>query len=154
MKKQILELTDDERVGLRELVAKGHAPGWRLRRAQCLLACDQSAAGLGWPDKQVAEAYNCSVRSVEGWRRQAASEGVDAALTFQPRSQPMHMHSLTGEDEARLVALACSTPPQGASRWSLRLLASRLIELEIVGYISYETVRQSLKKTNFSLGAK
>ena len=153
MKKQRLCLTEEERSALIDLVSSG-CPPWKLRRVQSLLACDESDLGLGWSDAHAAKAYGCSVWSVELWRQTAVTQGIEAALSRKHRSQPMSMHRLTGQDEARLVAEACSAPPAGHSRWTLRLLSKRLVELEIVESVSHETIRRSLKKTNFSPGVR
>lgn len=151
-KKYIVKLTPEERAELESLVRKGRCAGWKIQRAEALLAFDSSELGLGWPDESVAEAYRCTARVVEMWRKQAA---LDGPLTLLDRkSREPRALKLDGEGEARLVALACSEPPEGRDRWTLRLLADRLVELEVVASLSYETVRRGLKKTNLSLGAR
>jgi hypothetical protein len=150
-KKYVVKLTWDERVELECLVRVGHCAGWKIQRAQAVLAFDTSDLGLGWPDAKVAEAYHCTARVVEMWRKQAALDGPLTLLERKAReSGPL---KLDGECEARLVALACSEPPMGRDRWTLRLLAGRLVELAMFDSISHETVRRGLKKTTLSLGA-
>jgi hypothetical protein len=150
-KKYILELTEAEQRELLAVVNNGRCAGWKIQRAQVLLACDASESGLGWTDARAAEAYRCTPRVIEMWRKQAVEDGPLSLMSRKKR--PARASKLTGEGEARLVALACSEPPDGCGRWSLRLLANRLVELEIVDSVSYETVRQSLKKTASNLGA-
>jgi transposase-like protein len=146
-KKYVLKLTDEERSELDRLVKKGKAAGWKLQRAQALLKCDQGPAGPGWTDEQVAAAHGCTTRSLESWRKQAVERGPLALLERKPRAAAARA-KLGGEAEARLTALACSQPPKGRARWTLRLLAGRLVELEVVGAISHETVRRAMKKTS------
>lgn len=144
-KKYVLKMGPEERATLEQLVKKGKAAGWKLQRAQALLKCDQGPLGRGWTDAQTAAAFGCTTRSLESWRKQAVERGPLSLLERQPRTPGPRL--LDGEKEARLVKLACSKPPQGRARWSLRLLAGRLVELEIVDAISYGTVRRALKKT-------
>jgi transposase-like protein len=146
-KKYVLKLTDEERSELDRLVKKGKAAGWKLQRAQALLKCDQGPAGPGWTDEQVAAAHGCTTRSLESWRKQAVERGPLSLLERRPRAAAART-KLGGEAEARLTALACSQPPKGRARWTLRLLAGRLVELEVVGAISHETVRRAMKKTS------
>ena len=117
---------------------------WKVQRAQAVLAFDQSEHGLAWPDSRIAEAYGCTTRSLENWRKQAVEQGPLSLLERKPSVGPAP--KLDGEQEARLTKLACSPAPQGYTRWSLRLLAERLVELQIVDSICRETVRQALKK--------
>lgn len=145
-KKYVLKLMSQERLILEELVKKGKAAGWKLQRAQALLKCDQSPEGRAWADTRIAEAYGCTTRSLESWRKQAVERGPLSLLERQPRV-PTMPRKFDGDKTARLVALACSKPPQGRARWSLRLLAARCVELEIVDSVSYGTVRLALKKT-------
>jgi hypothetical protein len=142
-KKYVLKLTDEERGTLERVVKKGKVAAWKVQRAQALLQCDQGPAGPGWADEQVAQAYGCTTRSLESWRKQAVECGPLSLLERKPQTRA---GKLDGEQEARLVKLACSQAPKGRSRWTLRLLAGRLVELEIVESISYETVRRTLKK--------
>jgi hypothetical protein len=145
-KKYVLKLTDEERTELDRLVRKGKVAGWKLQRAQALLKCDQGPDGPAWTDGRIAEAYGVTTRSLESWRKQAVERGPLSLLERKPRLRPAVAPKLDGEREARLTALACSQPPKGRGRWSLRLLAERLVELEVVEAISHETVRRALKK--------
>src|SRR3954471_16678184 len=142
-KKYVLKLTADERADLARLVRKGNVAGWKAQRAQALLKCDQGPDGPAWPDARIAEAFGVTTRSLESWRKRAAEQGPMALLQRKPRT-PSGVPKLGGEAEARLTALACSQPPKGLARWSLRLLAGRLVELEVVGAVSHETVRRAL----------
>jgi transposase-like protein len=145
-KKYVLKLTAEERAELQRLVRKGGVAGWKVQRAQALLQCDQGPAGPAWTDEQIAAAYGLTTRSLESWRKQAVERGPLSLLERKPRLRPAVAPKLDGEQQARLTALACSKAPAGQARWSLRLLAERLVELEVVESISYETVRRALKK--------
>ncbi len=144
-KKYVLKLTDEERAELERLVRKGNVAGWKVQRAQALLKCDQGPGGAAWTDERIAEAFGTTTRSLESWRKQAVERGPLSLLERKPRAASVPL-KLGGENEARLTALACSQPPRGLARWSLRLLAERLVELEVVGAVSHETVRRALKK--------
>ena len=146
-KKYVVKLTAGERSELELLVRKGKAAGWKVQRAHALLRCDQGPDGPAWPDERIAEAYGVTTRSLESWRKQAVERGPLSLLERKPRAASALTAKLDGEKEARLTALACSRPPKGYARWSLRLLAERLVELEIVDSISHETVRRAMKKT-------
>jgi hypothetical protein len=145
-KKYVLKLTAEERVELEQVVKKGKTAAWKIQRAQALLQCDQGRDGPGWVDEQIAQAYGCTTRSLELWRKQAVEKGPLSLL--ERKSRTTRVPKLDGEKEARLVTLACSQAPKGRSRWTLRLLAERLVELKIVDSISYETVRRAMKKTS------
>lgn len=145
-KKYPVILSDTERDDLKRLIASGSAPARKLTHARILLKADESAEGAGWVDERIADAVEVSQPTVARIRRQYFEEGLDAALNRRPPKRKYH-RKLDGEQEARLVALACSEPPEGQARWSLRMLADRLVELEIVEDISYQTVRRTLKKT-------
>jgi transposase len=143
-------LNDTERDELKRLIASGTAPARKLTHARILLKADQGPEGPGWVDDAVAEAVEVSQPTVSRVRKQYFEEGLEAALNRRPPNREYH-RKLDGEQEARLVALACSEPPEGQARWSLRLLADKMVELEIVEEeISYQTVRRTLKKTNSS----
>ena len=146
-KKYVLKLTAEERAELQQLVRKGRVAGWKVQRAHALLQCDQGPGGPAWTDEHIAEAYGVTTRSLESWRKQAVERGPLSLLERKPRIRPAVTPKLDGEKQARLTALACSKAPDGQARWSLRLLAARLVELEVVESISYETVRRALKKT-------
>lgn len=146
----IVELAEAERALLEEVVSTGNGPARRLARARILLKADQSAGGPGWPDGQIAEALEVSRATVERVRKQYVLAGLDGALAR--KRPPPRLRKLDGVAEAHLIAAACSAPPAGQKRWTLRLLAGRLIELEQVDTVSHETVRQILKKTSSSRG--
>ena len=144
--KHRVKLTADERQALGALVRRGRSAGWKLRRAQALLKCDQGPQGPGWPDAKIAEAFEVTTRSVEHWRKQAVERGPLSLLERKPQDRSK-FRKLDGAAEAKLVRLACSTPPEGHARWSLRLLADQLVALEVVDSIGHECVRQTLQKT-------
>jgi transposase len=147
-KKYAVILTQTEREQLKSLIAAGTAPARKLTHARILLKADQSPEGPGWVDDAVAEAVEVSQPTVSRVRKQYVEEGLEAALNRRPPNREYH-RKLDGKQEGRLVALACSEPPEGQARWSLRLLADKMVELEIVEEdISYQTVRRTLKKTN------
>ena len=151
-KTYVLKLTPEERSDL-ERVAKGTTgrrsiAGWKVQRAQALLKCDQGEQGPGWTDQQVSAAFDATERCIQNWRKQAVLEGPLSLLERKPRMTPPTPPKLDGDGEAKLVQLACSAPPEGRSRWTLRLLAEQLVELDVVDSICHETVRQTLKKTN------
>ncbi len=152
-KKYVLKLSGDERSVLAKVVDEPRAARWKVLRARALLKCDQGPAGPAWSDARIAEALECTVNSLENWRKQAVLQGPLSLLQKQPyhRSTPP---KIDGEAEARLTALACSPAPRGHARWTLRLLAEHLVSLEVVDSISHETVRQVLKKTICSRGGK
>ena len=142
MKKYKVTLTADERNSLQDLIAAGKAPAQKLAHARILLKADQA---VGWKDADIADAFALSVRTVERLRQRFVEEGFEAAL--KPKAVPRLPRKVDGQLEAHLVALACSDPPAGRQRWTLRLLADKLVELELVASLSHEGVRQVLKKT-------
>jgi len=145
----VLTLTDDEHTSLMALVQQRRVASKRLVRAQCLLA--MATNGLGWTDGQTAQAYAVSTRTLERLRQRACEAGVEAALLGQPRQQ-WPGSKYTGEVEAHLVATACSTPPAGQAHWTLRLLAERLVALQVLPQASAAMVGRVLKKTSSSPG--
>jgi transposase len=146
-KKYPVILDESEREELKRLIAAGTAPARKLTHARILLKADQGPEGPGWVDEEVADAVEVSQPTVSRVRKQYFEEGLDATLNRRPPNREYH-RKLDGEQEARLIALACSEPPEGQARWSLRLLADRMVELEVVEDLSYQTVRRTLKKTN------
>ena len=152
-KKYVLKLSVEEREIFAKVIGQPRAPGWKVLRARALLKCDQGLQGPGWSDARIAEALECTVNSLENWRKQAVLQGPLSLLEKKPYPR-CRAPKLDGEGEARLIALACSKAPQGQVRWTLRLLADHLVRLEIVDAISHETVRQVLKKTSCSRGGK
>ena len=149
MKTYRLKLTEAERADLERLLSRGKIAARTLTHARILLKADEGIAGPGWTDDAIAEALDVNRSTVERVRVRCVEEGVEAALRPRP-SRQLRLRKLDGGQEAHLVALACSKPPEGRGRWSMRLLADKLVELEIVDAISYETVRRTLKKTTSS----
>ena len=144
-------LTDAERGRLFELIAAGRAPARKLAHARILLKADESRSGPGWSDDAIASALEVSRSTVERVRKREVLEGLDAALNRRPPTSHRSCR-LDGDQEAHLIALACSGPPEGRDRWTLRLLSARMVELEYADRVSHETVRQTLKKTRSSRG--
>jgi transposase len=143
----VVKLTEPERRQLAQLIAAGTAPARTLMHARILLKADRSPAGPSWVDQAIAEAVEVSQPTVSRVRKQYVEQGLEAALHRRaPRRE--YRRKLDGEQEAQLIALACSAPPEGYGRWSLRLLADRLVELAHSEPLSYQTVRRALKKTN------
>lgn len=139
-------LTDDQRAELRTLIGAGVAPARMLTRARILLKADHGAGGPGWSDAAVAGALDVNPSTVLRVRRQCVREGLEATLN-RKRPDRVYDRHLDDGAEAQLIAVACSPPPDGQARWSLRLLADELVRLEVVETISHETVRRTLKKT-------
>jgi transposase len=152
MKKYKVTLTSEERNSLQDLIAAGKASAQKLAHARILLKADAAPGGPAWIDARIAEAVEVNVTTVERVRERFVEQGVEAALARKKQDRPSRERKLDGQAEARLVALACSEPPLGRARWTLRLLADKLVELEVVDTVSTETVRQVLKKTNSSRG--
>jgi len=139
MKHYIINLTEDEREELIRLTTTGRHSALKMQHARILLKTDE-----GFADEEVAEHLDVNVRTVERVRKRCAIEGISAAVN--PRKRPLKVPKIDGEAEARLVQLACSEAPNGRQRWTLRLLADKLVELDVVESISHECVRQHLKK--------
>jgi transposase len=146
MKRYIVELTTQERNELAQLVSKGKAAARKITHARVLLEADESKNGPGWTDNQISEALGIHLNTIHGIRRRFVEDGLEAALVRKKQDRPSRKRIVDGEVEARIIALRCGQPPQGKGRWNLRLLADKLVELEIVPSISHETVRQALKK--------
>lgn len=149
-KRYVVKLTQEERNQLEGLVNKGKVAAYRRRHAQVLLLVDEGEHGPALFDKDAAERTNFSRRTVEQIRERCVTEGLESALERKKRSRN-RSQKLDGEGEARLVSLACSDAPEGYARWTLHMLADRLIELEVVDSISHECVRQTLKKHHQTL---
>jgi transposase len=146
----IVKLREGERVHLQEVCTTGTAAASAVLHARILLKADQSEGGPGWIDARICEALDVSRATVERVRERYVLGGVDDAVLRRRRPAPPR--KLDGAGEAHLIATACSAPPAGHTRWTLRLLAGKLVELEQVDTISHETVRQILKKTRSSRG--
>jgi hypothetical protein len=152
MKKRYrVTLTALERADLRKLVSVGKAAAQKLVRARILLLADQAEGGSAKLDPEIVDSLGCGRASVERVRKRFVEEGLEAALNPKP-SQRVYERKMDGKTEAHLIALACGTPPEGRSRWTLRLLGDQMVALEQVESLSHETVRRTLKKTNSSLG--
>ena len=144
-KKYIVRLTAKERRVLREVVRKLNGSSQKVRRAQMLLKAD--VAGPAWTDERIAEAFDSRTRTVEKLRERFVSEGFEQTLHGKLRENPATEKILSGQQEARVIAMRLGPPPKGYANWTLRLLARKVVALEIADSISYETVRRTLKKT-------
>jgi len=150
-KKYIVTLTQEERQSLQTMLSRGKAAARKLMHARILLKADASEGGPNWQDAAIADGLEVGRATVERVRKRFVEEGFEAALgRRKPRRH--YRRTLDGDGEAHLVALACSQAPEGRSRWTLRLLADRMVALDYVEHLSYQTVRRTLKKTNSSLG--
>jgi transposase len=146
MKRYVVRLTEEEREELMEVVSRGRGTAYRMRHANILLLAD--ADGPAWTDERIAEAFSAHSNTVRNLRQRFVEHGFEETLNRKKRLTPPCQPILDGRKEAELIALSCSEPPEGYKHWTLRLLADRLVELEIVETISYETVRKALKKAS------
>ena len=144
-------LSEAERARLHTMIGRGVAPASALTHARILRKANQGEAGPGWTDAAIAVAVEVNPATVARVRMRYVAAGLDAAVDRKPPARS-YRRRLDGEQEAHLVALTCSTPPQGHKRWTLRLLADRLVALAVVESVSYETVRQVLQQTGSSRG--
>ena len=151
-KKFLVTLTADERQHLAGLLAAGKRSALTLTSARILLKADQADGGPAWEDARIAAALDCGVRTIERIRQRFVEQGLEAALGRKPQDRPSRERKLDGRGEARLIALACSAPPEGRQEWTMKLLADKLVELQVVDAICDETVRRVLKKTRSSRG--
>lgn len=145
-KKYIVRLTDSERKLLTDLVSQGSSKAYQIRHANILLKSD--VQGSYWDDNKCAEAFNCHANTVANVRKPFVEEGLEASLQRKEQKSPSRVRKLDGAQEALLIAQSCSQPPEGKSRWTLHMLADRMVELNIVDSISHQTVSNILKKTN------
>src|SRR5512147_3287280 len=150
-KKYLVRLSETERAELEALVKTGRAAARKRLHAQLLLKADEGEHGPAWSDAAVSQALEVGVRTVERVRQCLVEAGLETALNGRPQAR-YKSPKLDGEQEAHLIAIACSAPPAGRTRWTLRLLADRMVDLAYVDTVSYETVRQVLKKMNLSRG--
>ena len=150
-KRHTVRLSEGERARLHTLIGQGTGPARALTHARILLKASQGQAGPGWTDAAIGAALEVSPATVARVRMKYVAAGLDAAVYRKPPARE-YRRRLDGEQEAHLIALACSAPPEGRKRWTLRLLAGRLAELEVIEPVSYETVRQALKQTGSSRG--
>ena len=147
VKKYVGRLSDGEREQLATLVRKGSSPAQRLMKARILLKADVAEGGEGWSDNQIIDALATSASMVYRVRKQLVEEGFESVLSRKPRATPAIPRIFDGEKEAKLIALACSEPPKGRARWTLRLLENKVVELNIVDRASDSTIGRTLKKT-------
>lgn len=145
-KRYIVRLSEAEQQSLKELVSTGKATAYKIKHANILLSIDVN--GSGWTDAAAASAFHCHRNTVANIRQRLVEQGLEMALERKPSPKPPRQRVCDGESEAKLIALRCGEPPVGQAQWTLRLLADKAVELEIVPAISHETVRQVLKKTN------
>ena len=150
-KKYRVQLTGEEQQELKALVSRGRTAAYKQTHARILLLSDEAQADGGMKDEEIARCLKIGSATVERVRRRCVEEGVEAALGRKEQLR-RRQKKLDGQGEAHLIALACGEPPEGRASWTLKLLAGRLVEWEIVDCISRETVRQALKKTNSSPG--
>jgi hypothetical protein len=148
MKKYVVRLTSEERATLQRLVSVGKAAARKILHARILLQADQGPDGPGWKDQEIAEGLMAHPRTIANVRQRLVEQGLEAALNRKKRLSPPVEPKLDGKAEARLIALRCGLPPEGRMRWTLQLLADKLVELNVVDSVSYETVRRVLKKTS------
>jgi Homeodomain-like domain len=150
VKRYVVKLSGEERSHLEALLGKGKSPAQRLLKARILLKADVSDAGEGWSDSRIIEALETNPSMVYRVRKQLVEEGVEAVLSRKQRAMPAVPRIFDGEKEAKLTALACSEPPKGRARWTLRLLENKVVELGIVDRASDSTIGRTLKKTRSS----
>ncbi len=144
-KKYLVTLTEEERSSLEDLTKKGNSPAYKVNHARILLLADTNREGGGWRDLDISQTLKISVATIERVRQRLVEEGLSAALG-RKTTQKQRQRRLDGKQEAYLIALTCSSPPEGQGRWTLRMLAERMVELDYVETVSHETVRQTLKK--------
>jgi hypothetical protein len=147
VKKYVVRLSGEERERLEALLRKGKSPAQRLLKARILLKADISQSGEGWSDSRIIEALETSASMVYRVRKQLVEDGFEAVLSRKQRAMPAVARIFDGEKEAKLIALACSKPPKGRARWTLRLLENKVVELHIVDRASDSTIGRTLKKT-------
>jgi transposase len=147
-KKYIVRLTSEERTMLENLISKGKSAAYKIKHANILLKVD--ANGPGWSDEETAEAFGCHANTTRNIRQRLVEQGLETALDRKKQQMSSRERILDGENEARLIAVSCSEPPAGCARWTLQLLADRVVEMEIVETVSATTVGRTLKKTNSS----
>jgi transposase len=148
MKKYRVTLTEEERKSLEQLISRGKGAARKLLHARILLKADES---VGWSDEGISEALDVSLSTIGRVRERFVKDGLEAALE-RKAPQRVYQRRLDGAQEAHLVALVCSPPPEDRGRWTLQLLADKMVELDYVEHVSKETIRQTLKKMNLSPG--
>jgi predicted hydrolase (HD superfamily) len=145
-----VDLIDAERAALREIISKNKAKRSTIINAYILLKADRTC---GWTNEDIALAYEVSTKKVEQLKKRFVEEGFEAAL-YRKSVTNAHRRKITGDEEAHLIALCCSKAPEGHATWTLRMLADKMVELDIVDSVSHETIRQTLKKTNLNRGKR
>ena len=145
-----VDLTDVERAALREILSKHKAKRRTIVNAYILLKADRAC---GWTNADIASAYDVSTKKVEQLKKRFVEEGFEAAL-YRKSVTNAHRRKMTGDEEAHLIALCCSQAPEGQERWTLRLLADKMVELDVIASVSHETVRRTLKKVNLNPGKR
>ena len=148
MEKYVVELTSEEQEELAQLASKGKAAARKITHARVLLQANESKDGPAWTDKQISQTFGVHTNTIHGIRRRFVEHGLQAALERKKQDHPSRKCVVDGDVEAHLIALRCGDPPEGRNQWTLRLLADKLVELEIVPSICHETVRKTLKKTS------
>jgi predicted hydrolase (HD superfamily) len=146
----VVDLTDTERAALREIISKNKAKRSTIVNAYILLKADRTC---GWTNADIAAAYEVSTKKVEQLKKRFVEEGFEAALYRKPVTNA-HRRKITGDEEAHLIALYCSQVPDDHARWTLRMLADKMVELDIIDSVSHETIRQTLKKMHLTLGKR
>jgi hypothetical protein len=154
MKKYKVTLTPEEREQLQQMIAVGKASAKKLAHARILLKADASEGGPAWDDARIGMAVEVSTRTVERTRQRFVEQSLETALVRKKQDNPSRQRKLDGSAEARLLALACSKPPEGRACWTMQLLADQLVELEVVDAVSDETVRRALQKSRSSHGGR
>ena len=148
-KKYIVRLTTEEQKELENLVKKGKTQAYRIKHANILLAIDSD--GPNWPDYQTAKAYKCHQNTVRNVRQRFVEQGLEAALERKEQQVLSRKRIIDGENEARLISIACSAPPKGCAKWTMQMLADEMVVLKVVDSVSGQTVWRALKKTNLNL---
>ncbi len=146
-KKYVVDLSTGEREQLGEVISKGKSSAKAILKARILLKADQGADGEGWTDERICEALETNIIMVARTRAKLVNEGLDAVLARKKRARPPVEPIFDGEAQAQLIALACSKPPPGYARWTIRLLADKIVEMNIVDHAHFNTVGRALKKT-------
>jgi len=149
-KKYHVQLTIEQRKQLKEMLSRGKTSARLMKRANILLALDENSTELRLPQREIAKIYHVNYPTVNKIAKEYAELGFDATITYKRNPEPPVKAIVTGDVEAKLIQLACSQAPDGRSSWSLRLLAQKAVELEIIDHICPETVRKTLKKTNLN----
>ncbi len=152
MKKYIIKLSREEQDTLKKIITSGRGPARMFTRARILIKADQGDHGPSWSDEQISDALDVTVQTIERVRKQFVEQGFDAVLSRRQYTQKVSRKKIDSNVETHLIALSCSEPPTGYVRWTLRLLADKIVELGYVENISHEAIRQTLKKTNLSRG--